>query len=101
MGLWSGSPEYSQMLMQGRSLHILGHKRIKSLLEEANIVPCEFRLQYVGGSCNGSMGEKVRLSLQPLASIKVQEGREERSWLKSPPRIMGPGHEADAVMPES
>ena len=70
---------------------------MKSLLEEARIEPLESLLQYVGGKEVGSQEENVLLSLHPYSSNDFQIGREGRSWLKSPPIIIGPGHEEVAV----
>ena len=75
----------------------MGHKRIKSLLDEANMDPCEFLLQNVGGKTDGSQVAKSLLSFHPYSSKDFQIGREESSWLKSPPMITGPGHEDVAV----
>ena len=72
-------------------------QRIKSLLEEANMDPCESLLQYVGGKEDGSQEAKSLLSFHPYSSKDFQMGREQSSWLKSPPMITGPGHEAVAV----
>ena len=75
----------------------MGHKRIKSLLEEANMDPCESLLQYVGGKELGSQEAKVLLSFHPCSSKDFQMGRERSSWLKSPPMIKGPGHDDVSV----
>ena len=59
--------------------------------------PCEFLLQNVGGKTDGSQVAKSLLSFHPYSSKDFQIGREESSWLKSPPMITGPGHEDVAV----
>ena len=59
--------------------------------------PCEFLLQNVGGKTDGSQVAKSLLSFHPFSSKDFQIGREESSWLKSPPMITGPGHEDVAV----
>ena len=97
IGLWSGRPDDSHMLIWGWRRQIFGHNRIKSLLEEANMDPCESLLQYVGGKEDGSQEAKSLLSFHPYSSKDFQMGREQSSWLKSPPMITGPGHEAVAV----
>ena len=85
------------MLIWGWRRQIFGHNRIKSLLEEAKMDPCESLLQYVGGREDGSQEAKSLLSFHPFSSKDFQMGREQSSWLKSPPMITGPGHEAVAV----
>ena len=59
--------------------------------------PCAFLLQNVGGKTDGSQVAKSLLSFHPYSSKDFQIGREESSWLKSPPMITGPGHEDVAV----
>ena len=61
--------------------------------------PCAFLLQNVGGKTDGSQVAKSLLSFHPYSSKDFQIGREESSWLKSPPMITGPGHEDVAVTP--
>ena len=85
------------MLICGWRRQIFGHKRIKSLLEEANMDPWESLLQYVGGKEEGSQEAKSMLSFHPYSSKDFQMGREQSSWLKSPPIITGPGHDEVAV----
>ena len=70
---------------------------MKSLLEEARIEPLESLLQYVGGKVAESQEENVLLSLHPYSSNDFQIGREDNSWLKSPPMIIGPGQDEVAV----
>ena len=59
--------------------------------------PWESLLQYVGGKEEGSQEAKSLLSFQPWSSKDFHIGREQSSWLKSPPMITGPGHEEVAV----